>query len=85
MPPQGPRYHPHPILWCGVESLCSFYIATLHEAAEGHMGQSLARLLIEALRDSSPDLNPFALRDQTLSALNNSNVNSTPETELGFC
>ena len=53
-----------------MESLCPFHTATLREAADGHMGQSLARLLIEALRDSSPDLNPFALRDQTLSALN---------------
>ena len=70
MPLQGSRYHPHPILWCGVESLRPIHIAALREAVDGHMGKGLARLLIEALRESSPDLNPFALHDQTLSALN---------------
>ena len=68
-----------------MESLHTIHAATLREAADGHMGQSLARLLIEALRDSSSDLNPFALRDQTLSALNigGDKGNNFVQTEFG--
>ena len=33
------------------------------------MGQQLSTLLLQALR-AQPDLNPFAIRDQTLDSLN---------------
>ena len=34
------------------------------------MGQQLATLLLEALRTTKPEVNPFAIRDENLVSLN---------------
>ena len=47
------------------------------------MGQQLATLLLQALR-AQPDLNPFAIRDQTLDSLNTGEMSSEATAELFF-